>query len=272
MSVPSAAEIEHADWPTLQGICRSLGLNPKGRSGVVRMRVLEHVRRRGRPESWRAGRDHMAAFLTRLGFPDLAEGLWVAAIRLDAPGPWVGLGQAHVAGAILSQTAWSLVGAIPMGDTYAPLNRADARPYSSTERAKRSSFPRTRAGTPRSAARRSTISASPICRWTSRSWRHRIWLAPRNTSTLRGSDSTSRRSRRRRRDREPRGPRRERNRIRRCAVRKQSIRLSPWRNRCRYDPRIGRASTPMAVCYSPRTWYPGPSSTGKASSAKRDGK
>src|SRR2546422_1518987 len=76
MSVPSAAEVEHADWPTLQGMCRSLGLNPKGRSGVVRMRVLEHVRRRGRPESWRAGRDHMAALLTRLGFPDLAEDLW----------------------------------------------------------------------------------------------------------------------------------------------------------------------------------------------------
>src|SRR3989442_209052 len=83
MSVPSAAEVEHADWPTLQGMCRSLGLNPKGRSGVVRMRVLEHVRRRGRPESWRAGRDHMAALLTRLGVPDLAEDLWESAIRLD---------------------------------------------------------------------------------------------------------------------------------------------------------------------------------------------
>ena len=81
MSVPSGAEVEHADWPTLQGMCRSLGLNPKGRSGVVRMRVLEHVRRRGRPQSWRAGRDHMAALLTRLGFPDLAEDLWETAIR-----------------------------------------------------------------------------------------------------------------------------------------------------------------------------------------------
>src|SRR5256885_6630813 len=55
VSVPSAAEVEHADWPTLQRMCESLGLNPKGRSGVVRMRVLDHVRRRTRPDSWRAG-------------------------------------------------------------------------------------------------------------------------------------------------------------------------------------------------------------------------
>src|SRR3989442_7238038 len=126
MSVPSAAEIEHADWPTLQGICRSLGLNPKGRSGVVRMRVLEHVRRRGRPESWRAGRDHMAALLTRLGFPDLAEGLWESAIRLDAPGPWVGLGQAQVAGGFLKEAVKSFDRAIQMGDASALLHRAEA--------------------------------------------------------------------------------------------------------------------------------------------------
>src|SRR5438309_11619515 len=101
MSVPSAAEVEHADWPTLQGMCRSLGLNPKGRSGVVRMRVLEHVRRRGRPESWRAGRDHIAALLTRLGFPDLAEDLGVTAIRLAESDLGVGIGQAEVAGCML---------------------------------------------------------------------------------------------------------------------------------------------------------------------------
>ena len=126
MSVPSGAEVEHADWPTLQGMCRSLGLNPKGRSGVVRMRVLEHVRRRGRPQSWRAGRDHMAALLTRLGFPDLAEDLWETAIRLDAPGPWVGLGQAQVAGGFLNEAAKSFDRAIQMGDTSALLNRAEA--------------------------------------------------------------------------------------------------------------------------------------------------
>src|SRR5207244_1806081 len=96
------------------------------RSGVVRMRVLEHVRRRGRPESWRAGRDHMAALLTRLGFPDLAEDLWETAIRLDAPGPWVGLGQAQVAGGFLNEAAKSFDRAIQMGDTSALLNRAEA--------------------------------------------------------------------------------------------------------------------------------------------------
>src|SRR6266704_7210163 len=97
VSVPSAAEVEHADWPTLRQMCESLGLNPKGRSGVVRMRVLDHVRRRTRPESWRAGPAHLAPLLTRLGFPDLAVRLWESTIQLDAPAPWVGLGEADLA-------------------------------------------------------------------------------------------------------------------------------------------------------------------------------
>jgi len=125
VSVPSAPEVELADWPTLQGMCKSLGLNPKGRSGVVRMRVLDHVRRRGRPE-WRAGRDQMAALLTRLGFPDLSEDLWESAIRLDAPAPWVGLGQAQVSRGSLSEAARSFDQAVQMGDASALLHRADA--------------------------------------------------------------------------------------------------------------------------------------------------
>src|SRR5437879_7866311 len=96
--VPSAAEVEHAHWPALQRMCQSLGLNPKGRSGVVRMRVLDHVRRRAHPEAWRAGRDHMAALLTRLGFPNLSEDLWESTIRLARPDPWVGPGPGARAG------------------------------------------------------------------------------------------------------------------------------------------------------------------------------
>src|SRR2546430_10849591 len=126
VSVPSAAEVEHADWPTLQRMCESLGLNPKGRSGVVRMRVLDHVRRRTRPESWRAGRGHMAALLTRLGFPNLSEDLWESTIRLDVPAPWVGLGQAQVAGGFLSEAAKSFDRAAQMGDRLALLHRAEA--------------------------------------------------------------------------------------------------------------------------------------------------
>src|SRR2546425_5935131 len=97
VSVPSAAEVEHADWPSLQRMCGTLGLNPKGRSAVVRMRVLDHVRRRSRPESWRAGPAQLAPLLTRLGFPDLAARLWESTIQLDAPAPWVGLGEADLA-------------------------------------------------------------------------------------------------------------------------------------------------------------------------------
>src|SRR2546426_1353055 len=90
------------------------------------MRVLDHVRRRTRPESWRAGRDHTAALLTRLGFPNLSEDLWESTIRLDAPAPWVGLGQAQVAGGFLSEAAKSFDRAAQMGDRSALLHRAEA--------------------------------------------------------------------------------------------------------------------------------------------------
>src|SRR5439155_21127907 len=126
VSVPSAAEVEHADWPTLQRMCGSLGLNPKGRSGVVRMRVLENLRRRGRPEPWRAGRDHMAPLLTRLGYPDLSEDLSESTIRLDAPAPWLGLGPAQVAGGFLRAAAKSFDRRAQMGERAALLQRAEA--------------------------------------------------------------------------------------------------------------------------------------------------
>src|SRR5439155_26962223 len=87
VSVPSAAEVEHADWPTLQRMCGSLGLHPKVRSGVVRMRVVDNVRRRGRPEPRRAVRDHMAALLPPLAFADLSEVFWVSAMGLSALTP-----------------------------------------------------------------------------------------------------------------------------------------------------------------------------------------
>ena len=50
MSLPRVAEVEHADWPTLKRMASELELNPKGRSAIVRMRVLDHVRRRTRAE------------------------------------------------------------------------------------------------------------------------------------------------------------------------------------------------------------------------------
>ena len=36
MTLPSPAEVEHADWPALKTFASDLGLNPKGRSGLVR--------------------------------------------------------------------------------------------------------------------------------------------------------------------------------------------------------------------------------------------
>jgi tetratricopeptide (TPR) repeat protein len=125
LSVPSPAEVEHADWPVLKQMCESLGLNPKGRSAVVRMRVLDHVRRHGRPEPWRAGREHLAPLLTRLGFAELSEDVWESTIQLDAPAPWLGLGQAQLAGGVLTEAAKSFDRAIRMGDEVGLLHQAE---------------------------------------------------------------------------------------------------------------------------------------------------
>lgn len=126
MSLPLVAEVEHADWPTLQRLCATLGLNPKGRSSVVRLRVLDHVRRRVRPELWRPGVQQQAALLTRLGHPDASTRLWESTIQLDAPAPWIGLGQAQLAAGELIEAAKSFERAAQMGDVVAHLHRAEA--------------------------------------------------------------------------------------------------------------------------------------------------
>src|SRR6058998_2869908 len=126
VSLPSLAEVEHSDWPSLQRMCETLGLNPKGRSAVVRMRVADFVRRRGQPPIWRPARAHQAALLTRIGHPDLAERLWESTRQLDAPGPWAGLGHAQLAGGFLAEAAKSFSRAAQMGEPGAELHRAEA--------------------------------------------------------------------------------------------------------------------------------------------------
>ena len=125
MSLPSLAEVEHADWTSLQRMCENLGLNPKGRSAVVRMRVADFVRRRGQPPTWRPAKAHQAALLTRIGHPDLAERLWESTMQLDAPGPWTGLGHAQLAGGFLAEAAKSFSRAAQMGEPGAELHRAE---------------------------------------------------------------------------------------------------------------------------------------------------
>lgn len=126
MSLPSLAEVEHADWPTLERLCTSLGLNPKGRTSVVRLRVLDHVRRRVHPELWRPGVQQQAALLTRLGHPDASTRLWESTIQLDAPAPWIGLGHAQLGAGDLTEAAKSFERAAQMGDAAAHLHRAEA--------------------------------------------------------------------------------------------------------------------------------------------------
>lgn len=126
MSLPSMAEVEHADWTGLKRMCTSLGLNPKGRSAVVRMRVLDHVRRRVRPEAWRPGPESSAALLTRLGFPNEAARMWESTIQLDAPAPWIGLGRSSLLAGDLQEAVKSFDRAAQMGYAVAHLHRAEA--------------------------------------------------------------------------------------------------------------------------------------------------
>src|SRR2546429_8031321 len=124
--MPSLAEVEHSDWPSRHGLRATLGLNPKGRSAVVRMRGADYVRHRAHSPSWRPAREHQAALLTRLGHPDLAERVWESTIQLEAPAPWVGLGHAQLAGGFLAEAAKSFARAAQMGDASGELHRAEA--------------------------------------------------------------------------------------------------------------------------------------------------
>ncbi len=125
MSLPTRVEVEHADWPSLQRMCADLGLNPKGRSGLVRMRVLDHVRRKEHIEPWRPEGGHVAPLLTRLGFPEAATQQWESTLRLDAPSPWVGLGMARLAAGELDEAARAFERASGMRNAGAHLFRAE---------------------------------------------------------------------------------------------------------------------------------------------------
>lgn len=125
MTVPTVAEVEHAPWPALKEMASSLGLNPNGRSAVVRRRVMDHVRRRARPEAWRASPVHQAAFLNRLGFPEVAARIWESTVRLDAAVPWIGLGRAHLLAGNLPEAGKAFDRAAQMGDASAHLARAE---------------------------------------------------------------------------------------------------------------------------------------------------
>ena len=126
MTLPSSAEVEHADWPALKAFATELGLNPKGRSGIVRQRVLDHVRIRTGGPSWRAGTAEQAALLTRIGPADLAAHLWESTITLDAPAPWVGLGTSYLKAGRIEEALKCYDRAIGMGDAGARLHRAQA--------------------------------------------------------------------------------------------------------------------------------------------------
>src|SRR5439155_6994671 len=126
VTLPSAAEVEHADWPSLKTYATELGLNPKGRSGLVRQRVLDHLRTQPRGPEWRAGKAEQAALLTRIGSAELAASLWESTISLDAPAPWVGLGTAYAKAGRIEEALKCYDRAIGMGDAGARLHKANA--------------------------------------------------------------------------------------------------------------------------------------------------
>ena len=126
MSPPTPAEVEHAEWPALKAYAVKLGLNPKGRSAVVRRRILDHLRSKGGAVEWRAGKGEQAALLTRLGLADVAVQLWESTISLDAPAPWVGLGTAYLRAKRVPEAMKCYDRAIRLGDPGARLHKAHA--------------------------------------------------------------------------------------------------------------------------------------------------
>jgi tetratricopeptide (TPR) repeat protein len=125
VTLPNPAEVEHADWPALKTFAAELGLNPKGRSGLVRQRVLDHLRTQPRGPEWRAGKAEQAALLTRIGAADIAATLWESTITLDAPAPWVGLGTAYAKAGRIEEALKCYDRAISMGDAGARLHKAN---------------------------------------------------------------------------------------------------------------------------------------------------
>jgi tetratricopeptide (TPR) repeat protein len=107
-------------------MCQDLELNPKGRSAVVRMRVLDHVRRRTRREAWRPSPEGKAALLVRLGFPEDAARTWESVIRLDAPAPWLAYGAARLVAGDIEEGMKAFDRAVQMRDVAAHLHRAEA--------------------------------------------------------------------------------------------------------------------------------------------------
>jgi len=126
VSLPSAAEVEHAEWPALKEVASTLGLNPKGRSAIVRQRILDHLRTAREEAEWRPGKAEQAVLLTHLGFADAAVKLWEATISLDSPAPWVGLGTAYERAGMLEEAVKCFDRAIQMGDVAARLHKAHA--------------------------------------------------------------------------------------------------------------------------------------------------
>ncbi len=126
MSLPSPVEVEHADWPGLKAFATNLGLSPKGRSGIVRQRVLDHLREHAAPLAWRAGKAEQAALLTRIGPADVAASLWESALTLDAPAAWVGLGTAYLKSERIEEALKCYGRAVSMGDAGARLHKAQA--------------------------------------------------------------------------------------------------------------------------------------------------
>ena len=126
MTSPSAVEVEHADWTHLKAFATDLGLSPRGRSGFVRQRVLDHLREHAAPLGWRAGKATQAALLTRIGPADLAAGLWESAVTLNAPAAWVGLGTAYLKSERIEEALKCYDRAIAMGDASARLHKAQA--------------------------------------------------------------------------------------------------------------------------------------------------
>lgn len=126
MTVPTPAQVEHAPWRELKGLAVRFGLNPRGKSTLVRQRILDYVRAHGGDVEWTPKPEDVAILLHRVGFPDAAARRWEDAIHLESPGPWIGLGSAYLRTGRLERAVNCFDRALQMGDPVAHLHKAEA--------------------------------------------------------------------------------------------------------------------------------------------------
>lgn len=96
MEAPSIEDIEKADWATLKRYCGELGLSHKGKSTLIRRRLIQFLESESQAEERALAPVHLPAILNSLGKWDGALGFWQRLVATEDPAVWMGLGTTYL--------------------------------------------------------------------------------------------------------------------------------------------------------------------------------